>query len=408
MKSIPPYTVALVANTSWSIYNFRAGLIRQLLAEKVKVVIIAPTDKYSAKLTALGCVFESVDLEPYSTNPLKDLKFCWQISKILKKHHIQFLISYTIKPNIYTNFVARWHRIPSIAVVTGLGHLFTLTSWKTVVAKWLYKMALQKVPQVWFLNKEDLHFFVQQHLIRSPQAQYLPSEGIDSEYFKYKKNQSVYLNDSNRPFTFLFAGRLMDEKGIRDYVEAARIVKKTYPQVQFEILGFVEENFPYAVTAQELAAWEKEGIIHYLGSTDQIKTHLQQVNCVVLPSYYREGVPRILLEAASMQLPIITTDNVGCKDIVKHGYNGFLIKKREVQDLVFWLQQMLQLPESERMQMGENGRALVQRFFREDLIIDCYLSVLNQYFAKKPVRKIEESFAVYAELEQIIPGYYQL
>lgn len=302
--------------------------------------------------------------------------------------------------------IAWWYRIPSIAVITGLGHLFTFPSWKTWVAKWLYKFSLPKAAQVWFLNQEDLHFFARKRLIRPQQAIYLPSEGVDTEHFSRAFNKPK--QPANSTFTFLFAGRLMDEKGIRDYVEAARIIKKQHSNVQFEILGFIEDDFPYAVNAQELNAWQKEGIIHYLGSTDDIKAHLERVDCIVLPSYYREGVPRILLEAASMQLPIVTTDNVGCKDIVKHGYNGYLCNKREVMDLAYWLEQMLNLPPKERVRMGVNGRILVQRFFTESLVINCYLTILQQYNMQQTIKKEEATFSAFGELEKMTPWYYQI
>lgn len=403
MKRISSCTVALVSNTSWSIYNFRAGLIQQLLLENIKVVIIAPQDAYSAKLQEWGCVFESVDLNKYGSNPVHDLRFCWQIGKILRKHAINFLITYTIKPNIYANLVARWYRIPSIALVTGLGHLFTIHSWKTTIATWLYWLALRTVAQVWFLNREDLQFFTQKRIVKNQQARYLPSEGVDTEQFSRSTPKTIK-SSKDKSFTFLFAGRLLDEKGVREYVTAARIVKATYPQVKFEILGFIEDDFPYAVTAKELATWHKEGVIAYLGTTDNIEAHLERVDCVVLPSYYREGVPRILLEAASMQLPIITTDNVGCKDIVKHGQNGFLCRKKDAAHLAFWMEKMIQLPAKERMQMGTNGRLITHHSFREELIFNRYLNVLQQYLDLNSAKPYE----TYKELEKMIPWYYQL
>jgi glycosyltransferase involved in cell wall biosynthesis len=407
MRRISSCTVALVSNTSWSIYNFRAGLIQQLLLENIKVVIIAPQDAYSAKLQEWGCVFEPVNLNKYGTNPVHDLRFCWQIGKILRKHAINFLITYTIKPNIYANLVARWYRIPSIALVTGLGHLFTIRSWKTTIATWLYWLALRTVAQVWFLNREDMQYFTQKRIVKNRQARYLPSEGVDTEQFS-RSNPKAIKPSKDKSFTFLFAGRLLDEKGVREYVAAARRVKTTHPYVKFEILGFIEDDFPYAVTAKELAIWHKEGVIAYLGTTDNIEAHLERVDCVVLPSYYREGVPRILLEAASMQLPIITTDNVGCKDIVKHGYNGFLCRKKDEQDLAYWINQMLTLTAIERHKMGMNGRIITHRLFREDLIINRYLAILQQYHALKTKVAVEEPVFRYQELENVIPLYYQM
>ncbi len=402
MKSISVGTIAFVSNTSWSIYNFRAGLIKKLLAERIPILIIAPPDEYSTKLEDMGCIFEPVKLEQYGTNPLKDLHFCLQLSRIFQKYTIHFLITYTIKPNIFANLVARWHQVPSIAVITGLGHLFTIPSWKTLLVKQLYRFAFQKVAQTWFLNKEDMHFFIRKRIVKTKQAQYLPSEGIDTNYFK--KVLHLKTSATSPPFTFLFAGRLMDEKGIREYVQAARLLKAKYPEVRFEILGFIEPHFPYAVTQEELLTWQQEGIIQYLGTTDTIETYLNRVNCVILPTYYREGVPRILLEAASLEIPMIATDNVGCKDIVRHDYNGFLCNKKDVIDLAYWMEKMLQLSEKKRKVMGANGRLVAHCYFREELVIERYLSVLQHYMNLNPSTSYEQHNVA----EKLIPWYYQL
>lgn len=393
--NIKRFTVALLSNTSWSIYNFREGLIRQLLQADIRVVIIAPRDAYSDKLEDLGCIFEPITLHQYGTNPLQDFQYFRQLARLFSKYSINFLISYTIKPNVYGNLAARLHGIPGIAVVTGLGHLFTVMSWKTTIARWLYRLALRSDRQVWFLNKEDQQLFLDSKIVKASQTDYLPSEGIDTHFFTPDRIQNNFNSDS---FTFLFAGRLMDEKGVRDFADAARLVKSKHPQVNFEILGFVESDFPHAISRAELTAWEAEGILRYLGETDHMKKHLNRVQCVVLPSYYREGVPRILLEAASMELPIITTDNVGCRDIVHHNYNGYLCKKRDVPDLAHWMEQMLCTPSEKRQAMGRRGRNLVLTIFQEERIVNRYLSILKQYASITPPLRVE-AFTPIVQLE---------
>lgn len=378
---IKRFTIALLSNTSWSIYNFREGLIRHLLEAGINVVIIAPRDSYSARLEQLGCIFEEIELNQYGTNPIQDIRYFRQVAKLFSKYSINFLITYTIKPNVYGNLAARLFRIPGIAVVTGLGHLFTVVSWKTTIAKWLYRIALRPGRQVWFLNKEDQQLFLNSKIVKAKQTDYLPSEGVDTNFFKPAENKIIANNTS---FTFLFAGRLMDEKGVRDFANAARIVKNKYPEVNFEILGFIESNFPHAISRAELQAWENEGILKYLGETDNMKHHLNRVQCVVLPSYYREGVPRILLEAASMELPVITTDNVGCRDIVRHNFNGYLCKKKDMDSLSHWLEQMYLTKPEKRQIMGRRGRNLVLNIFQEELIVNRYLASIRKHAYIKP------------------------
>ncbi len=386
-------TVALLSNTSWSIYNFRAGLIKQLLRSGIRVVVIAPEDAYSDRLREWGCSFEPVQLDQYGTNPLQDLQYFRQLGRIFGKYPINFIITYTIKPNIYGHMAARLHGIPGLAVVTGLGHLFTAVSWKTVVARLLYRLALRPRRKVWFLNQEDRQLFLDYKIVRAAQTDYLPSEGIDDQVFAPSEKSA-----DPTPFTFLFAGRLMDEKGVRDFAAAARLVKSQHPQVQFEILGFIESDFPHAVSRQELQEWENEGILRYLGETDNMAQHLNRVQCVVLPSYYREGVPRILLEAASMELPVISTDNVGCRDIARHNYNGYLCAKRDVRGLAHCMEQMLQLPPEKRQAMGRRGRNLVLHNFREALVVNRYLAVLEQYFSIIPMAR-QETLAPIVQME---------
>lgn len=390
---IKRFTVALLSNTSWSIYNFRLGLIQQLQKAGIHIVVIAPRDAYSDKLEQLGCTFEPISLHQYGTNPFQDIKYLQQVGKLFSKYAINFLITYTIKPNIYANLAARLYGIPGIAVVTGLGHLFTKKSWKTVIARLLYKIALFPNRQVWFLNQEDRQFFINSKIVRTAQTDYLPSEGIDTQFFT-PDNRRIPIGT----FTFLFAGRLMDEKGVRDFANAARIIKSKYPQAKFEILGFIESDFPHAVSREELQNWEAEGILNYLGETDNMRHHLNRADCVVLPSYYREGVPRILLEAASMELPVITTDNVGCRDIIRHNYNGFLCKKRDIHSLAYWMKQMLHLSPEKRLIMGRRSRNLVVNIFQEELIVNRYLAVLEQYASIVPPLR-EEALVPVVQLE---------
>lgn len=364
--------IALLSNTAWSMYNFRKGLLRSLAAEGYEVVVVAPEDGYGKHIEALGCRFEPVSINRYQASPVDDWRYFMQLRRIFKKRGVQFAISYTIKPNIYGSVLCYLMGISVIAVVTGLGQLFTNPSWKTKLIKPLYRFALGKARQIWFLNREDQAIFNAMGLAPARSSFYLPSEGVDTAFLT-----SNYINGKSPDhFTFLFAGRLMEEKGVRDFVAAAGIVKKTFPNVAFEMLGFIESDYPTAIGIDEIRDWEQQGLIRFLGATDDIKTHLQRSDCLVLPTYYREGAPKILLEAASMEKTIITTDNVGCRDIVQHGVNGYLCNIKDPENLAHWMLQLLKLPYGERRLMGQRSRAIVVQQFDEKLIIQRYLNVL--------------------------------
>ena len=367
------HRIAIMSNTSWSIYNFRYGLIKTLIESGISVVIIAPEDEYSEQLKSLGCEFQKIQLKNYSINPFWDLFYLFQLFFLLRKKHIDYVISYTIKPNIYGSMACRLLSIPNLAIVTGLGHLFTQLSWKTYIAKMLYRLSLSSTPQVWFLNREDRNTFLDLNIVKKEKTFILPSEGINTAFFQ----KNSYAGRSP-DFNFLFAGRLMEEKGIYDFVEAAKIIKEECPQINFIILGFLGEGYPHAISQSQINQWEREGIIQFKGATANIKKHLEKVDCVVLPSYYREGVPRILLEAASMQIPIITTDNVGCREVIQHGKNGFVCKPKDPASLAYWMKAMIDTPLEKREQMGKKGRILVQSKFREEYIIEHYFIALEK------------------------------
>lgn len=368
-----PGNIAILSNTSWSVYNFRRGLIRQLLQRGARVVVIAPEDKFSRKLQAMGCIFEPAPVMNYSLNPLDCLRYMLVAYRLMKKWRIDYALSFTIKPNIFGQLAARLLGIPALAVITGLGHLFTSHSWKTWAAIRLYRLGLRRAARAWFLNRDDRDFFLDKRIIRPGQAGLLPGEGVDTDYFSPAPSPGP----PGRPFRFLFAGRLMKEKGIFEYVEAARLLRAAGCRARFLVAGFIEEHFPNAVRISELQQWQAQGLIEYVGAHEDIRPFLARADAVVLPTYYREGVPRILLEAASMGRPIVATDNVGCREIVLEGYNGYLCEKKQAEGLAEKMRLLLELPGSARLQMGLAGRQLVLERFDEKYIIGQYLEQLG-------------------------------
>ncbi len=370
-------TIAIVSNTSWSIYNFRLGLIHHLKNLGFDVLVIAPKDAFSSILISEGFHYHHVDIQNYGINPFNDCKTVLQLIRIYRKYKVDFIFHYTIKPNIYGTCAAAWCKIPSIAVTTGLGHMFTF---KNDLLRFLivnmYRFAALLSKEVWFLNEKDKLTFIEHKIVSLKKAYILPSEGINTRYFM---DDCQPLNPKIEKLTFLFAGRLIWDKGVGELVEAARYIKNKYDFVEFELLGFIDLKNPNSVMPEQITDWQEENILHYLGETTDVKSVLCHIDCLVFPSYYREGISRILLEAASMGKPIITTDNIGCREVVSDNETGFLCQPKNVKDLIEKIEVFIHLLPQEKKEMGVKARQKMQLEFDEDIIIERYVKKINQY-----------------------------
>jgi len=376
--------IAIVSNTSWSVYNFRLGLIKRFQELGHDVTIIAPRDNFSAKLVSEGFSFNDIYTNNYSTNPFNDLRTLFQLRKLYKQNKFDFIFHYTIKPNIYGTLAARWCNIPSIAITTGLGRLFAYNN-KIVkqLSNLLYQIAARYSQQVWFLNESDINTFINKGIISKEKTFLLPSEGINIQKFKPQQPQTPPSDN----LTFLFAGRIIWDKGVKEFVEAAKIIKNKYPNIEFHILGFIDPSNPNSVPYKTIQQWQKKKIIKYLGETEDVRPYLNKTSCLVFPSFYNEGISRILLETAAMAKPIITTDNVGCRDVVQDNYNGYLCESKNVADLVNKLEKFIALPNHEKEQMGLNGRKVIIENFDEEIIIKKYIDCLDSFFELTPSLK---------------------
>ncbi len=362
--------IAIVSNLSWNLYNFRLSLMYAMRDAGFEVIAVAPYDKYSQKIIDAGFEFHDIKMNAKGINPVEDLRTTYDLYKLFKKITPDILCQYTIKPNIYGSFVARYLNIRMINNIAGLGTLFIKEGLVTKVAKVLYKVSQSKAERVFFQNQEDFDFFTTKGIVNSKQSDVLPGSGVDTNRFvpHYKvKSDKV---------RFLLIARMIWEKGIAQYVEAAREIKKVHPHVEFCLLGFLDVQNPSAITRAEMNEWVEEGVINYLGVSDKVDVVIQSADCVVLPSYYREGTPKTLLESGSSGKPIITTDNVGCRDVVEHGITGFICEPRSSKDLQLKIEMFLDLSYDERLEMGRRSREKIKREFDEKIVIDKYLEVL--------------------------------
>jgi len=366
--------VIISANTVWYLANFRLNLSRVLLKLGYEIVAVAPDGKDAERLSAFdGIRFVPLPMDSKGINPFLDLRLCLKLYQLLRREKPLVYLGYTIKPNIYGGVVCRLLKIPSIHNVSGLGTAFVHDTWLTTVVKLLYRIAFAKSPTVFFQNPDDMSLFLEHHLVGAPQAVRLPGSGVDVNWFAPDRSKSSH----NSSFCFLLSARLLWDKGIGEFVEAARTLLNDGRDVEFQLLGFLGVENSSAIPEKTIQQWEQAGIIRYLGSTDDVRHRLAQADCVVLPSYYREGVPRSLLEAASMAIPVITTDAVGCREVVDDGVTGYLCKPRDANDLSDKMRLIMDMPSGERVAMGQKGREKMLREFNEKLVIDRYLVAIR-------------------------------
>jgi glycosyltransferase involved in cell wall biosynthesis len=360
--------IALVANSAWSMYNFRIDPIRHLLLN-FDVLIIAPKDEFAEDLKKAGCSYQDIRFNNRSENPLQDYALLKSLERIYRAEKPDFIFHYVIKPNIYGSIAAARCGIQSVAVITGLGYTFDRSNWLNRIVRFLYRRALKKAREVWFLNQEDADIFIQQKLVNKEKIKILPGEGVNVSYFLPQSNKPVA---RTKAFQFLMGTRLLRSKGVLVYIEAARILKNKYRDVRFELIGFFEKNHRDAISESELRNWQKKGIIHYGGFAKDVRPFLRQADCFVFPSFYHEGVPRSLLEAAAMEIPIITSINTGCKEVVLEGVNGFLVAPNDAAMLAARMEEMMKLSNGQRAEMGRKGRERVVEKFRIEKILEEY------------------------------------
>jgi glycosyltransferase involved in cell wall biosynthesis len=363
--------VALAANDGWNIVNYRSGLVRALGDAGLRVAVLAPAGTHVEAIRAMGAEFRHVPVSPRGTSPIDDLATLAVFRRQLKALRPAAFLGFTAKPNIYGSLAAHSLRIPVINNISGLGSAFTRQTMLTRLVAGLYRAALRRSATVFLQNPDDLALFEERGIARPEQTALLPGSGIDLERFAPSAGRR-----KKRPFTFLLAARLLWDKGVGEFVEAAARLRRSGTDARFEILGIIEAPSRAAVPLVQLEAWQRGGVIDYLGAADDVRSTVGGADCVVLPSYYREGVPRVLLEAAAMGVPVITTDAPGCREALDDGVTGLLCAPRSVDSLVHAMERMLNLPGEERGRMGLAGRAKMEREFAQEIVHRQYLTAL--------------------------------
>lgn len=347
--------IIFFASCPHSLINFRLALMQEFVKRNFKVIAIAPDDPDIAQtLRNHHIQFIPCELARNGRNPIHDIIFFIKLFLLIRKQNAQYIFSYTIKPVIYGSLAAKLAGIPNIySMITGTGYAFSnrnklsrLIGW---IAKQLFSFTLRFNRKIFFQNPDNAAFFIKHKMIASKDKIVIVNgSGVDTSHFYYAKPPNE--------ISFLMIARLLYDKGVREYVEAAKKIKKEFPHISFRLAGWIDSN-PNAIKPDELSLWQKAGIIEYLGKLEDVRDSLTNASVYVLPSY-AEGTPRTVLEAMSMGRPIITTQAPGCKETVVHGENGFLIPVRDSESLYNTIKHFIQQGYDYLEQMGLKSRKI--------------------------------------------------
>ena len=363
--------IAIVLNTSWNIYNFRMSLLRELLAQGHEVHTIAPVDEYTKHLTDAGCIHHRIKMDSRGANPVKDSALILELFLVYRKIRPDVILQYTIKPNVYGTIAAALLKIPVINNVCGLGTVFLKRNLVSAIAIFLYRSSFRFAQKVFFQNSDDLKFFVQEKLVAADHADLVPGSGIDLKKFQPAQFRR------NKKFTFLLISRLITDKGVLEYIDAAKKLQAEGCDVRFQVLGAKDPLHKRGIKTDLIDQWIDSNIIEYLGTTDDVRDYIRQADCVVLPSY-REGTPRTLLEAASTAKPIIATDVPGCNHVVVDHFNGLLCNVKDADDLAAKMKEISSFNDEQLQQLGRNGRRKMEAEYDESLVITKYLHAIGE------------------------------
>lgn len=365
--------IVICANSSWNLLNFRSGLIRALIASGYDVVALAPRDASTANVERLGCRFVELPMSPTGKGVFSNLRLLLRFFLVLRHERPDWFLGFTIKPNIFGSLAARLCGTRHINNITGLGSVFSERTMLTRLTIILYTFALAKSSCVFFQNSEDLNLFANEGILKNRLADLLPGSGVDLEHFhNHQIDAKSAINEANRTLSFILVSRMLRDKGVVVFYEAARSLLDSGLKAEFRLLGPIAEGRE-GVPLATIQKWQDEGVVTYLGETDDVRPFVLASDCVVLPTFYREGVPRALIEAAAMGRPLIATDVAGCREIVIDKKNGYLCAPRSADDLAAKMQLFIDQSKKNKEQMGRSSRAMVEQSFDEKFVINKYL-----------------------------------
>ena len=368
--------VLIFVNHDLVIYNFRKELVEELIEKGFEVVISSPEGNRLSYFIKKGCKVRIIKMDRKTKNPFKDIKLLIEYIKLIKEELPGVILTYTIKPNIYGGMAASILKIPFISNITGLGTAVEKKGALQKITLFLYKLAFKKVNKIYFQNEENSELFIKNN-IGLNKSTIIPGSGVNLKEYQIMK----YPND--KIINFAFISRIMKEKGIEEYLETAKYIRAKYPNTQFHVCGFCEEEYE-----EILEDYHSRKIIHYHGMVQDIKKVLDSIHCVIHPSFYPEGVSNILLEAAASGKPLITTNRSGCKEVVLDGINGYLIDIKNKQQLIKKVEEFMDKSLSEKRIMGLEGRKLVESKFDRNIVVSEYMITIDEILRNDEYKEV--------------------
>lgn len=382
--------VLILANKSTGLYKFRGELLNALIANKHEVYLSVPNGDFIAEMQQMGCRFIDTEISRHGVNPVTDMKLLAKYVSIIKSVKPDIVFTYTIKPNIYGGVACQLCKVPYVANVTGLGTAVENGGVLQKITLALYKTGLRKAQKVFFQNQSNLDFMVQHKVVKNNYA-LLPGSGVNLERF----SPLPYPTEEDG-IHFVFISRIMREKGIEQYLDAAQHCKAAesaeapascHPErsssgvegscavlkTTFHVCGYCEKE--YQGKLDELVA---NGTVVYHGMVRDVREILAKTHCTIHPSFYPEGISNVLLESSACARPVITTDRSGCREVLDDGINGFIVKQRDSADLIEKVEKFLALPHEQKMKMGVAGRAKVEKEFDRQIVVKAYLNELEE------------------------------
>lgn len=367
--------IAIIENNIIATNTIRQTLTKRLMEEGYEVTVLT-TGTAEGIAMARQNGFSIIDVKGSTQDPRDIIRYMRNIRGALKSLKPHVCLTFTIRPAIWGNLITRRLKIPTITNITGIGPLFERNNIAYRAARTLYKFILKKTAIIFFQNKDDRALFIENKFVSPEKALQIPGSGIDYRY--YAPMPEIELA---KPFRFLFISRLIKDKGIVEFVEAARLLKGKI-NAQFQVVGpvWLQNLRDNTITLEEVEQWVKDGLIDYAGEQVDVRPFIAAAGAVVLPSY-REGTSNVLLEASSMAKPCITTDTTGCREIVDDGITGYLCEVRNASDLANKMEKLFLLSEAEQTEMGKRAREKVMRAFDKKIVVDAYLQAIEKVSA---------------------------
>ena len=371
--------IALLTNNDDDVYCFRKELIEALIADGYEMLISCPDGPKFELMKDIPYIYDNPDIDRRGTNPMKDFGLLMHYRKLFKKYRPAVVLTYTAKPNVYASIAAHWMGIPVINNLTGLGSVVNESGMKQAFIMWLFKLAYQKSVCMMFQNATNMQVAIDQGMVKGD-YKLIPGSGVNTDRYPLQPYPEGGDGKEGEPIVFNYIGRVLHDKGVDDYIEAAKRIKAKYPQAEFNMLGFIEPTEIHY--EEELRILGEQGIVMYRGSQKDVKPWVARAHATIHPSTYGEGMSNVLLESASMGRFIITTNNPGCQETLEHEKTGFIYQGGNVDALVATIERFLALPNETRQKMGEAGRERVKTQFSREFVIKAYKEKISELLKK--------------------------